>query len=301
MQHKKKPLKILFNKKFLEHNVYSEAEGAYRVQDFDDIPEAAHDGEAFISLVHDHHYIESIKDACRNHGIEAEVELTPGSYEAAKQAVGLAVMAAEQDDFAVIRPPGHHAGRARAAGFCLFNNIAIATQKLVNEGKKVFILDIDGHHGDGTQSIFYDTDKVLYCSIHQLYAYPFSGFSDETGVGSGLGFTLNFPLTSGSGDKEFLEAVDTGIMKAKAFKADVVGVSAGFDGYQKDRILQLNYSLKAYDECGFRLRRNFKHIFAVLEGGYHFDIRKCVDRFIDGVNRGSRPPKMKWDENMSIG
>ncbi|MCK5840418.1 MAG: hypothetical protein KAG99_11250, partial [Bacteroidales bacterium] len=108
-------MKILFNKKFLEHNVDSEAEGAYRIQDFGDIPEAAYDGESFISLVHEPHYIESIKDACRNHEIEAEVELTPDSYEAAKLAVGLAVRAAEQDDFAVIRPPGHHAGRARAA------------------------------------------------------------------------------------------------------------------------------------------------------------------------------------------
>ncbi len=92
-------------------------------------------------------------------------------------------MAAEQGDFAVVRPPGHHAKQERADGFCLFNNIAIAAQKLVNEGKKVFILDIDGHHGDGTQEIFYHSDQVLFCSIHQQYTYPGTGEANETGAG----------------------------------------------------------------------------------------------------------------------
>jgi acetoin utilization deacetylase AcuC-like enzyme len=294
-------MKILFNKQFLLHNIHSDAEGAYRIRGFSDIEDTYANGEPYFSLVHTEPYIEWIKEACESEDYVAEVLLTPDTWEAAKIAVGLTVLAAEQGDFAVVRPPGHHAGRQRAAGFCLFNNIAIATQKLVNEGKKVLIFDFDAHHGDGTQSIFYESDQVLYCSVHQLYAYPFSGFSSETGTGKGTGYTLNFPLVAGSGDKEFFDCLDKAIGAARNFSPDVVGVSAGFDGYHKDRILGLQYSLNAFYETGFRLRRSFSHIFAVLEGGYHDDIRTCVDKFIEGVEMGSRPSRIKYDHDMSLG
>ena len=95
---------------------------------------------------------------------------------------------------------------------------------------------------------------------------------------------MNFPLPAGSGDRELLEAVDTAIHRAEKFKPDVVGVSAGFDGYIDDRLLDLNYTLDGYYQCGKRLGKSFDHIFAVLEGGYHLDIKKCVDHFIRGVN-----------------
>jgi len=259
------------------------------------------DGEQYISLVHSESYIEWIREACQNKEYVAEVLLTPETWEAAKIAVGLTVLASEQNDFAVVRPPGHHAGKARAAGFCLFNNIAIAAQKLVNEGKKVFIFDFDAHHGDGTQSIFYDSDRVFYCSVHQLYAYPFSGFPAEAGTGKGAGFTLNLPLVAGSGDKELLDVLDRAIGAARKFSPDVVGVSAGFDAYHKDHLLSLQFSLDAFYEIGFRLRRSFSNVFAVLEGGYHQDIRECTDKFIDGVKMGSRPSRIKYDPNMSVG
>ena len=96
---------------------------------------------------------------------------------------------------------------------------------------------------------------------------------------------MNFPLPAGSGDRELLEAVDTAIHKAEEFKPDVVGISAGFDGYIDDRLLGLNYTLEGYYQCGKRLSQSFDHIFAVLEGGYHMDIKKCVDHFIRGVNK----------------
>jgi acetoin utilization deacetylase AcuC-like enzyme len=296
-------MKILFNKQFLAHNVISEAEGAYRIEEFQDVPDTTVNGEHWIQLVHPKEYQEAIKHACYNDQVVAEVQLTPTTYEAACLAVGLTVQAAQDGDFAVVRPPGHHAANQRAAGFCLFNNIAIATQKLVEEGKRVFLLDIDGHHGDGTQSIFYGTDKVLFCSIHQEYAYPFSGFVTETGEGVGQGFTLNFPLMSGKGDKDFLDRVNKAIVKAREFNPDVIGVSAGFDGYEKDRLLQLNYSRKAYYECAYQLKKNFRKVpvFAVLEGGYHHDIRQLVDAFVEGVNKGGRPPKVRYNEDMAIG
>jgi len=278
-------MKILFNSKFLRHNSDSLVEGQYRIQEFaSSVDEVDSNGEEFITLVHSAPYLSMVRDACMNSQVLAEVYLSPESYGAACSAVGLAVMAAEGNDFAVIRPPGHHAKAERADGFCLFNNIAIATQNLVNEGKKVFILDIDGHHGDGTQEIFYRSDKVLFCSIHQQYTYPGTGERNETGAGDGLGYTMNFPLSVGSGDKELLEAVDAAILRAGEFKPDVVGVSAGFDGYVGDTLLGLNYTHFGFYSCGLRLSQSFDNIFAVLEGGYHFDIKKCTDQFIRGVN-----------------
>jgi len=275
---------ILFNSKFLLHNAESFAEGRYRIEDFVSNTEE-HDlnGESHITLVHSKSHLKKVRDACMNYKELAEVYLSPESYHAACSAVGLAILASERGDFAVVRPPGHHAKSDRADGFCLFNNIAIAAQKLVNEGKKVFILDIDGHHGDGTQQIFYDSDQVFFCSIHQQYVYPGTGDIYETGEGDGLGYTLNFPLPQGAGDRELLEAVDKAIRMAESFKPDVLGVSAGFDGYIEDRLLGLNYTLDGYYQCGRKLSQSFDHIFAVLEGGYHADIKKCTEQFIRGV------------------
>ena len=200
---------ILFNKKFLDHNPGSFAEGPYRIEAFPGrYSDTECNGEEYITLVHPAGYRDLIRDACLKLQVMAEVYLSPGTYEAAITAVGLSVMAADRGDFAIVRPPGHHAKTERADGFCLFNNLAIATRKLTEEGKKVFILDFDGHHGDGTQWIFYRTNKVLYCSIHQQNAYPWTGTKDETGEGEGKGYTMNFPLPAGSGDDRFLEAVE---------------------------------------------------------------------------------------------
>jgi len=280
-------MNILFNSKFLLHNPESFGEGPYRIEDFKgNVKETEYNGEEYITLVHSEEYKGQTRKACMKGGILAEVEVSPQSYEAACLAVGLTVLASEQGDFAIVRPPGHHAKFERADGFCLFNNMAIATQKLVLEGKKVFILDIDGHHGDGTQSIFYSSDKVLFCSIHQKYTYPWTGETYETGQGPGKGYTINLPLPAGSGDEFLLRAVDHAIELAVSFKPDVVGVSAGFDGYEKDRLLSLRYTLKGYFECGYRLGKKFEHVFAVLEGGYHQDIKKCTDNFIEGIHKG---------------
>lgn len=295
-------MKILFNSKFLLHNKFSTAEGSYRIDKFgakyEDID---YNGVDYIDLVHTPQYIDSIKSACKNNETLAEVDLNNDSWEAAMSAVGLTVEASKNGDFAVVRPPGHHAGRERASGFCFFNNIAIATQRLVNEGKKVFIFDFDGHHGDGTQSIFYESNQVLFCSIHQLWAFPYSGFSEEKGSGNGEGFTLNLPLISGAGDMDFYDKLNQAIRAGKEFNPDIVAVSAGFDAYEDDKILSLKYSQKAYYECGLRLRRAFPNIFGVLEGGYHDDLLECVEAFVEGVNIGSRPRKNLYNSDMSVG
>ncbi len=295
-------MRVLFNKKFLAHNVNSDAEGAYRLKFFPEhFTDDDFNGEEFITLVHTPEYLESIKKSCEESKVIAEVHLTPKSYDAALSAVGLSVLASVQGDFAVVRPPGHHAGREHASGFCLFNNIAIAAQRLVNSGKRVFLFDFDGHHGDGTQSIFYESDKVFYASIHQAFTYPFTGQSAEKGSGKGEGYTLNIPVIPGIGDKEFLKILDKIITEGTKFNPDILAISAGFDGYFKDNLLGMKLTQKGYYECGFRLKRAFKNIFAVLEGGYHEDIFECVQSFIDGVNVGSRPIKNTFDHEMSVG
>lgn len=295
-------MRVLFNSKFLKHNIGSQAEGAYRIKTFPDhYADEDCNGEQFISLIHPDSYIDKIRQACKNREVLAEVPLTPESFEAMQSAVGLTMLAAEQGDFAAIRPPGHHAGREKASGFCFFNNIAIAAQHFVNKGKRVFIFDFDGHHGDGTQEIFYDTDQVFYASIHQAFTFPFSGSPLETGINKGMGHTLNIPLIPGSGENLYFKSLDTILERASAFNPDVVGVSAGFDGLTEDHLLSLKYTVKTFYETGFRLRRTFAHVFAVLEGGYHSQLQECVDAFVSGVNVGSRPIKNRYDHNMSVG
>lgn len=294
-------MKKIFNKKFLDHNISSDFEGGYRLRAFSDLPDTYCEGEPYLSLVHTNSYIQNIKDCCLNGETMAEIKLTPASYEAACLAVGLSIKASEDGAFAIVRPPGHHASTDKASGFCLFNNIAIASQKLANEGKKVFILDIDGHHGDGTQWIFYESKQVFYCSIHQQNTFPYTGTLLEFGKGQGIGYTLNIPIAPNSGEKGFLAAIHKAIDTALKFEPDVIAVSAGFDGYRKDKLLELNLPLHAFYECGFQLSKTFKNIFAVLEGGYHDDLRECVDNFVEGINKGALPSKIKWNPELSIG
>jgi len=169
-------MKALFNKIFTAHNIHSEAEGAYRIKDYNEFPDIDFNGEEYVTLIHTEKYRQFIKSACENNDFVAEVSLSPESYESACQAVGLTIMASEQRDIAVVRPPGHHATAERSAGFCFFNNIAIATQKLVNEGKRVFIFDIDGHHGDGTQSIFYNWTRFTIAPFTSIMLTPLPDF-----------------------------------------------------------------------------------------------------------------------------
>lgn len=295
-------MRVLFNKKFLNHNADSKAEGSYRLLKFPEyFDDDEADGEPFIKLIHPQHYIDSIRKSCMDNKIVAEIQLSPESYDAAITAVGLTVMASIQGDFAAVRPPGHHAGIQTNSGFCLFNNIAIAAQQQANKGKRVAIIDMDAHHGNGTQEIFYNSDNVFYVSFHQTMTFPHTGNASETGEGKGKGSTFNIPLLPGCKDKVLLKCTDKAIQAVSEFKPDIVGISAGFDGYYKDRMMNFDFTLKAYYECGFKLGRAFKKIFATLEGGYHEDIYECVTHFVDGINVGSRPVRNRFNHDMSIG
>lgn len=249
------------------------------------------DGEPYLNLVHPPDYIASIREASL-HGkaIDEDTVLSPGSFRAACHSVGLSIEAAKRGDFALVRPPGHHAHPELASGFCLFNNVAIATQYLVNEGKKVAIIDFDGHLGDGTEVIFYDTNEVLFWSLHQYPAWPYGGMADQIGEGEGKGYTINTPLPPGSGDDIYLDALDNFLPILEKFKPDVVAISAGFDSHEYDPILSLNFSYNAYYQTGKRLRERFSHIFAVLEGGYNAELLpRCVESFLAGINGEEAP------------
>lgn len=197
-----------------------------------------------------------------------------------------AIMAGElRNAFCCIRPPGHHAERARAMGFCFFNNIALAAERLRREHglNRIAILDWDVHHGNGTQHYFEDSAEVLFCSIHQHPAtlYPGTGFPDERGYGPGEGFTLNLAMEPGSGDDDYRRAFDEEILPAiDAFKPQFILISAGFDAHHADPLAGINLVESSFawmtremmtlaaSHCQHRLA-------SFLEGGY--DLRALSD------------------------
>ncbi len=280
-------MEIIFNKIFLEHDTGTHPENKKRLLSLGNISETEiESGEQFVHLVHKKGYIAQMKEICALGGpIDLDTVVSRKSYEAAIHAVGAAVAASQKGDFALVRPPGHHAYPARASGFCMFNNIAIAAQKLVNEGKKVMIFDFDGHCGDGTEMFFYKSDDVLFWSLHEYPAFPGIGSEDEIGEGKGEGFTINVPLPPGSGDDVFWRGIESFLPVAKQFSPDVVAVSAGFDAHHADPLLSLRLSTTTYYHLGKILAEEFPNVFATLEGGYNLEfLPHCIRNFVNGIN-----------------
>jgi acetoin utilization deacetylase AcuC-like enzyme len=215
--------------------------------DQDDIayisPRAATQEE--ISLVHDRGYIDRI---ARTRGcsvrLDPDTHASPRTYEAASLAVGGCLSLADSicsgdiaGGFALIRPPGHHAEKDRAMGFCIFNNIAIAARYLqsVKGVGRILIVDFDLHHGNGTQHSFYSDPSILYFSTHQFPYYPGTGWYDETGSAAGAGYTINIPMGYGMKDDDYVYAFEQVLSPvANLFQPDILLVSAGFDTYYND-------------------------------------------------------------------
>ncbi len=250
--------------------------------------------EADLLLCHDPAHLDRVREACRlTRPLTADTGAGPASWDAAKLAAGAGITAANAildgkitRAFCAGRPPGHHANRTTAQGFCLFNNVAIAARHLVERRglKKVAIVDFDVHHGNGTQDIFYEDGSVLFCSIHQWGPnplnpshafYPGTGGADETGSGPGKGLTLNVPLAAGSGLREFDEAFTGTIAPAlRAFRPELLLISAGFDAHKEDPLGLCELESEDYatltgrlidvadDVCAGR-------VLSMLEGGYH--------------------------------
>jgi len=240
-----------------------------------------------LELVHEPDYIKLVEQTCASGGgllDLGDTVVSSQSCEAAFLAVGALMDAVNmvingkvKNAFALVRPPGHHAGAYYALGFCLFNNIAVAASHLIHRLNcaRVLILDVDAHHGNGTQEIFFNTNKVLYISIHEdSRGFPGTGFADEIGEGEGIGYTVNVPLPFRIDDAIYRRAFDEIVAPiSMQFKPQFILVSAGFDGHYTDPVGGLSLSMKGYEETftkivtlAARLCRG--NLVAALEGGY---------------------------------
>lgn len=244
-----------------------------------------------VELVHASDYVELVEKTCAAGGGVLDLGdtvVSKKSYDAALLAVGSNIEAVRsvsqgraKNAFALVRPPGHHAGPYYALGFCLFNNVAVAASYLVNRlnFERVLILDVDAHHGNGTQEIFYDTDKVLYISLHEdSSGFPGTGFIDEIGEGKGVGYTVNVSLPFKTDDVQYHRAFDEIAQPiAQQYEPQFILVSAGFDGHYTDPIGDLSLSMKGYDDIFRKIVDMATHLcdgklVVTLEGGYslHF-------------------------------
>lgn len=251
--------------------------------------------------VHSADYVDDIgRAAGRAVMLDPDTFTSPESVEIAALAAGATVQAAEHamahkdSAFALVRPPGHHAERDRAMGFCLYNNIAVAAAHAVANGlDRVAIVDIDVHHGNGTQWMFYDDDRVLYLSTHQYPFYPGTGAAHETGNGKGRGFTFNVPLEMGATDADYELVYRAAIVPViEEFAPAVVLVSAGFDAHEKDPLASMRVTTSGYASVVRQLVRTAPNgsIAFVTEGGYDLGaLSDCLDASIAVISGTSDP------------
>ncbi|WP_456393636.1 histone deacetylase family protein [Persephonella sp.] len=234
-----------------------------------------------IALVHDVYYPQEIMDLCSAGGtyLDPDTRCSIFSYEAAVYAVGAGLEAVDRIKngevervFAAVRPPGHHAEYSKAMGFCIFNNIAIAARYAQKQGfGKVFIIDFDAHHGNGTQKAFYEDDTVFYFSTHQYPFYPGTGSKEERGTGKGLGYTYNVPLPAGTGDETYIKIYTEELPElVNKFNPDIVMVSAGYDLHMDDPLTHLEVTTEGIGRIveGILSSADRPFLF-MLEGGYN--------------------------------
>ena len=252
--------------------------------------------ESILDITHSSNYISSVKKSFPIKGInflDGDTIVSPGSKQATIDAVGSIISAIDgvqskrfNNAFCVVRPPGHHAEKEKAMGFCIYNNVAVGAHYLIEKYKyqKIAIIDFDVHHGNGTQDIFYENEKVLYISTHQYPYYPGSGSEKEKGKFNNI---FNVPLPAGTNSDEYLNAYEYVLKKLSEFKPEFILFSAGFDAHKDDPLAQLNLNSKDFYEITKRTIQSTKKytagkIISILEGGY--DLKALAESALYHVN-----------------
>ncbi len=237
---------------------------------------------SLLEITHNSDYINFVESSFPKKGLsflDGDTIVSPGSKEATSDAVGSIITAIDgvqnnefKNAFCAVRPPGHHAEKNKAMGFCIYNNVAVGANYLIDKYKlnKIAIIDFDVHHGNGTQDIFYDDEKVLYISTHQFPYYPGSGTEQEKGKHNNI---FNIPLPAGTTSEEYLSAYEYVLKKIVEFKPEFILISAGFDAHKDDPLAQFQLESKDFYEItkrtleSSRLYCNGK-VVSILEGGY---------------------------------
>ena len=254
--------------------------------------------EFFLNKTHSIEYINHVKQSFPKKGLvflDGDTIVSPGSKDATKDAVGSIITAIDgvqnkefKNAFCAVRPPGHHAEKEKAMGFCIYNNIAVGANYLIEKYKykKIAIIDFDVHHGNGTQDIFYDNEKVLYVSTHQYPYYPGSGSHKENGKFNNV---LNIPLEAGTTSEVYLNAYENVLNKIKQFKPEFLLFSAGFDAHIDDPLAQMRLSTEDYYTITKRTLEYSKsfcngRVVSILEGGYDLKaLQSSTQRHVDAL------------------
>ena len=254
--------------------------------------------EIFLNKTHSIEYINHVKQSFPKKGLvflDGDTIVSPGSKDATKDAVGSIITAIDgvqnkefKNAFCAVRPPGHHAEKEKAMGFCIYNNVAVGANYLIEKYKykKIAIIDFDVHHGNGTQDIFYDNEKVLYVSTHQYPYYPGSGSHKENGKFNNV---LNIPLEAGTTSEVYLNAYENVLTKIKQFKPEFLLFSAGFDAHIDDPLAQMRLCTEDFYKITKRTLEYSKsfcngRVVSILEGGYDLRaLQNSTQRHVDAL------------------
>ena len=254
--------------------------------------------EFFLNKTHSIEYIKHVKQSFPKKGLvflDGDTIVSPGSKDATKDAVGSIITAIDgvqnkefKNAFCAVRPPGHHAEKEKAMGFCIYNNVAVGANYLIEKYKykKIAIIDFDVHHGNGTQDIFYDNEKVLYVSTHQYPYYPGSGSNKENGKFNNV---LNIPLEAGTTSEVYLNAYENVLTKIKQFKPEFLLFSAGFDAHIDDPLAQMRLCTEDFYKITKRTLEYSKsfcngRVVSILEGGYDLKaLQNSTQRHVDAL------------------
>jgi len=253
---------------------------------------------SFLIKTHTSNYIDQVDKSFPKKGynfLDGDTVVSPGSKDASKDAVGSIITAIDgvqknefKNAFCAVRPPGHHAEKEKAMGFCIYNNVAVGANYLIEKYKynKIAIIDFDVHHGNGTQDIFYDNEKVLFISTHQYPYYPGSGSEKEKGNFNNV---LNIPLEAGTSAEKYLNAYENVLNKVREFKPEFLLFSAGFDAHIDDPLAQLQLSSEDFYKITKRTLEISKsfcngNVVSILEGGYDLKaLQESTKRHVDAL------------------